>query len=274
MGVLGEAAAIARERLGHEAEDLTVDRLVVGLFFTGVKLSNGAAGVSFTPIKEIPEAVCCPTSAARAFDPTRVRGTKVKSLLGALKSKEPIKTAVAIAALNALSATCWTRGLTGGHAVKERMDALEAVKMPRDKSVALVGAFIPTLRALKKRGGQWWVVEQDPRTLREDELTHYVPAEQSDEVIRQADVLIVTGVTLINHTLEPILRSAKAGAEIAVIGPTASLLPEPLFRRGVRVVGGVRVNKPDEVLDVLASGGSGYHLFDDLAVRIVIEREP
>ena len=274
MGILEEAAALARERLGKEADDLTVDRLVVGLFFTGVKLSNGVAGVCFTPVKEIPEAVCCPTSAARTFDPVRVRGTKVHGLLSALNSTEPIKTAVAIATLNALSATCWSQGLTGGLAMKERMDALEAVRMPADKSVAVVGAFIPTLRALKRRGGQWWVVEQDPRTLREDEIAHYVPAEQSDGVIRQADVLIITGVTLINHTLDPILGSAKPDAEIAVMGPTAGLLPEPLFQRGVRVVGGVWVRKPDELLDVLASGGSGYHLFDDLAVRIVFERDP
>ena len=68
------------------------------------------------------------------------------------------------------------------------------------------------MRALKRRGGTWWVIEKDPRTLRDDELAHYVPAEKSDEVIAKTDVLIVTGVTLINHTLEPILRTAKPGA--------------------------------------------------------------
>ena len=70
MGILEEAAALARERLGKEADDLTVDRLVVGLFFTGVKLSNGVAGVCFTPVKEIPEAVCCQNlrSRARSWD--------------------------------------------------------------------------------------------------------------------------------------------------------------------------------------------------------------
>jgi uncharacterized protein (DUF4213/DUF364 family) len=87
-------------------------------------------------------------------------------------------------------------------------------------------------------------------------------------------VLIVTGVTLVNHTLEEILKVARQDAEIAVIGPTASMLPDALFARGVRVVGGVWVKKPDELLDVLAAGGSGYHFFDNLAPRIVIEKEP
>ena len=41
---------------------------------------------------------------------------------------------------------------------------------------------------------------------------------------------------------------------------------------GVRVVGGVWVKKADELLDVLASGGSGYHFLDRLADRIVLEK--
>ncbi len=104
-------------------------------------------------------------------------------------------------------------------------------------------------------------------------FNHFIPADQSEETIAAADVLIVTGVTLVNHTLEEILKVARQDAEIAVIGPTASMLPDALFARGVRVVGGVWVKKPDELLDVLAAGGSGYHFFDNLAPRIVIEKE-
>ena len=96
----------------------------------------------------------------------------------------------------------------------------------------------------------------------------------SRKSIAEADVLIVTGVTLVNHTLEEILKVARQDAEIAVIGPTASMLPDALFARGVRVVGGVWVKKPDELLDVLAAGGSGYHFFSNFAPRIVIEKEP
>jgi uncharacterized protein (DUF4213/DUF364 family) len=70
-----------------------------------------------------------------------------------------------------------------------------------------------------------------------------------------------------------IARRLVPKSGIAVIGPTASLLPEALFQRGVRGVGGGWVQKPDELLDILADGGSGYHFFDDLAARIVIENK-
>jgi uncharacterized protein (DUF4213/DUF364 family) len=272
MGILSEAAELARQRLGEEFESLSLTRVAVGLFFTGVRLSNGSAGVCFTPVKEIPQAVCCPSSAGRIFHPMKVRGLRLVDALSALNSREPLKTAVAIASLNALSATCWERGFTGGFSMKIGMDAQDAVRMPDGSSVAVVGALVPLLRALKRRGGPWWVIEQDPRTLKDDEMPHYVPWELSGEIVGQADVLIVTGVTLVNHTLEQILASARPGAEIAVMGPTASLLPEPLFHRGVRVVGGVLVRKPDQLLDVLAAGGSGYHFFDTLGSRMVIER--
>ncbi len=273
MTILSETAQLVKETLGKDLYGLAVERAVVGIFFTGVKLTNGAAGICFTPVGELPEAVCCPSSAGRSFDPLKIRGMDVNLVLSALNSTEPIKTAIAIATLNALSATCWERRSTGQYIMREGLDALGVVRMPEGASVAVVGAIVPTLKTLKTRGGNWWVIEQDMRRLKEDEIPHFVPADRSDEVIPQADVLIVTGATLVNHTLEPILAAAREEAEIAVIGPTASLLPEPLFERGVRVVGGVWVKRPDELLEVLAAGGSGYHFLDSLATRIVMEKE-
>ena len=85
--------------------------------------------------------------------------------------------------------------------------------------------------------------------------------------------MIITGVTLINHTLEGILAAAKPDAEIAVMGPTASALPDPLFKRGVTVVGGVVVTEPDRLLDILSTGGSGYHFLDQYAERMVIRKK-
>ena len=46
-----------------DLDSITVERAAFGLFFSGVKLSTGHGGLCFTPVKEIPEAVCCPSSA-------------------------------------------------------------------------------------------------------------------------------------------------------------------------------------------------------------------
>jgi len=55
-----------------------------------------------------------------------------------------------------------------------------------------------------------------------------------------------------------------------VIGPTATLIAEPFARRGVTVVGGTRVLAADELLDLLAEGGSGYHFFGKTVERVTL----
>ena len=93
MTILIETAQLVKETLQGDLNGLAVERAVVGIFFTGVKLTNGAAGVCFTPTGELPEAVCCPSSAGRSFDPVKIKGIEVNSVLSALESTEPIKTA-------------------------------------------------------------------------------------------------------------------------------------------------------------------------------------
>lgn len=86
------------------------------------------------------------------------------------------------------------------------------------------------------------------------------------------DLLVITGVTLINDTLPDLLAMAKPGARIVVTGPTASMLPDAFFKRGVTLLGGILATKPEELLQVIAEGGSGYHFFGKSAERLVIRK--
>lgn len=269
MTILEETKDLVKEKIGKEYNSLFVEKAVIGLFFTAVKLSNGVGGICYTPAKEIPAAVCCPSSAGRIFNPEQLNGMPVSEALAGLSSSEPIKTALSISVLNALSTICRRNGVAGEYRVLKQTDAQDAVPMPAEKPVAVVGAFVPTLQALKARGGTWWVIEQNPETLLPEEMPHYIPAAESPDILAQADILVITGVTLINHTLEGILSAARPGADIAVMGPTASWLPDPFFNRGVRVVGGVEVTHPAKLLEIISLGGSGYHFLDRYADRIV-----
>lgn len=85
-------------------------------------------------------------------------------------------------------------------------------------------------------------------------------------------MLVVTGTTLINNTLEPLLALARPGASVVVVGPTASMLPGAFFRRGVTLLGGDRVTRPDELLDTIAEDGSGYHFFGKSAEKTIVRR--
>lgn len=266
--LLSELHAEVCERLGSSLESLAIERAVMGIFFTGVLLNNGAGGLCATPIKSVPEAVCCPSSAKAMPTPGKIAGRSVVEVLGDLYRAQDLRRALAIATLNALAETLWLRDGPPAGATLRTGDAFDALQILPGHRVALVGAFAPYMRELRRRGQPFHVLELDVSTLKPEELPYFVPPEQAEEVLGLADVLVVTGTTLINGTLEGLLESLRPGVQVAVIGPTATLLASPFARRGVTVVGGTRVCDPGALLPLLAEGGSGYHFFGKAVERV------
>ena len=268
--ILRETLAAIPEILGPELEGLMVERAVIGLFFTGVKLSNGITGACATPIKTIPEAVCCPTSAMAMPFPGKLRGRPALDLANEALGDHGIRRAVGIAAMNALADTCWRRRPHPETELRLGVDAFDATEMRPGDKVVVVGAFVPFLRELKRRRQPFLVVEQDPATLKAEELPFFRPAEQAGSVVPEADVLLITGTTLINDTLEELLHLAKPVARVTMVGPTVSILPDAFLRRGADILGTVRITAPDEFLETLAEGGSGYHFLGRSAQKVVL----
>jgi uncharacterized protein (DUF4213/DUF364 family) len=271
--ILEDTAENIRRVLGAELDNLIVERAVVGLFFSGVKLSNGKGGICFTPVKEIPEAVCCPSSARAMPNSGKLNNQPVSYYLDDLDQGGPLRKALSIAVLNALSETCWVKNPPVNYSIELHADPLDNIIIPDDAAAVVIGALVPYIRMLRKRGQPFTILEKDPRTLKPEEMQYYVPQEKADEKISVADWLIITGTTLINNTLEDILCHCKPEAQIIVVGPTASMLPDAFFSRGVKVIGGITVTHPDELLDILAEAGSGYHFYGKSAERTVIRKK-
>lgn len=268
--ILEETVETIKDILSDDIERITIERVVIGLFFTGAKLSTGHAGACATPIKSIPEAVCCPSSTHAMPFPGKMRGRRAASFLDEVHQPDGIRRAVGIAVMNALAALCWERRPHPACDLEPDIDAFDATDIRPADTVVVVGAFIPFLRELKRRGQAYLVLEQDPSTLKADELPFYRHASQMRTVVPQADVLMITGTTLLNDTLDDILATAKPDACKVVVGPTVGLVPDAFLRRQCSVLGSIRVTRADELLDTLAEGGSGYHFFGKSAQKVVL----
>lgn len=272
--ILSRTIEIVRGALGGALDYIVIDRVAIGLFFTGVKLSTGHAGACATPVKEIPDAVCCPSSAMAMPFPGKLRGRRAADLLDEAVRQVGIRRSVGIATLNALAQIVAESRGPEGFDVVEGLDAFEAAEVRADETVVVVGAFVPFLRELRKMGARHWVLEKDPSTLKPDEMPHFREAERAPEVVPAADVLIITGTTLANDTLGWLIALAKPSARIVVVGPTVTMVPDAFFESGCHIVGGIRVTDPDSFLDILAEGGSGYHFFGRSAVKVALRRRP
>lgn len=271
--ILAETIAGIQRTLGSDLDHIAVERAVIGLFFTGVKLDTGVAGACATPLRSIPEAVCCPSSAMAMPFPGKLRDRLARDLLKETEAASGIRRAIGVATMNALAAMCWERRATPDVELHTGVDAYDAANIQPREHVVVVGAFVPFLKSLKRSGQNFTVLEMDPATLKPDELAHFRPAEEARQVVPNADVVLITGTTLLNDTLENLLSFCRPNARVVVVGPTVGLYPDAFLRRGVDVLGGVSVTAPDAFLDVLAEGGSGYHFFGRSAEKVVLARK-
>jgi uncharacterized protein (DUF4213/DUF364 family) len=115
------------------------------------------------------------------------------------------------------------------------------------KNVALVGrfSFIQQLRPIARN---LWVIEQQPA---EDEY----PASSAVDLLPQADVVAITGSTLVNHTLDELLALCNSNATVIVLGPSTPFSPV-LFSHGVTLICGTRVVDESSVLRTLNQAAS------------------
>jgi uncharacterized protein (DUF4213/DUF364 family) len=182
----------------------------------------------------------------------RLADLDTNELVALAKSSSQMETAIGFATINALlplDRSQWTT-LNAEQVIAER---------GAGKRVALVGHF-PFVPDLKERVAALWVLEQQPRG---DDL----PAEAAREVIPQADVLAITGTTLINHTFEGVVALARPDALVLVLGPTTPLSPV-LFDCGVDILSGAVVEEVDPVLRAV-SQGANFRQLHHLGVRLV-----
>ena len=203
----------------------------------------------------------------------KLRGRSVKDYLDDLSHANILRKTLAIATLNALSACYWEENKDLDYKIEMDIDSFDVMKIPQGKKSVVIGALVPMLKKLLAADADFKVLEMDSCTLKGKELDHFAPSKDAGVYLPHADLDVITGVTILNDTLPDLLAMCKPGADILVTGPTAGMLPDAFFKRGVTVMGGILVTKPDELLDIISEGGSGYHFFGKSAERIVIYRD-
>ena len=137
-------------------------------------------------------------------------------------SDSPTERSIGFAALNAL--------IEVDEALCVERNAEEIIlERGRGRRVAVVGhfPFVPSVRAAAE---ECWVLELAPGP---DDL----PAAAAPEIIPQADVVAITGMTLVNGTFEALAALARPEAYVLLLGATTPLSPL-LFEYGVDALSG------------------------------------
>jgi uncharacterized protein len=263
--IIEETYNVILERSGKEIEELLISEVKIGLYLTAVRLSDGSCGTATTIVDDGP--FC--TKANRdfgAFTPLKITGRKVGGLFHTDK-ESALLSSLRTAVLNALSSKLIS---SGSYKIIQNCDPVQLLVFDSPKTVTIVGAFQSFIRKIEATGNKLYVLELFENALIEEYRKYFVPADEYKRVLPVSDIVIITGQTLVNGTLENILAAVPDTAQVIVAGPTISIIPDILFDNKVTILGGMRITDPEIMFDVVSQGGTGYHLFEYCSQKICI----
>lgn len=227
-----------------DLERITVEKVILGLGYSGVKLSTGQVGVCFTFQTEISLSCCQIYKRAGTL-----AGSSAVDMMNMARSWDLSESVVGIATVNALSSICIDNNPQAYLVSKGNI--LDQIAFEKEDTVVFVGRISPLINRIEGKVDKIFVLERD-LNRRENGV---LPDTACEEVLPRADVAIISGTTLANGTIDRLIELPRKAREIAIVGASASVVPDPLFQRGATGVGGIRALDPDKLLQIVAEGG-------------------
>lgn len=213
-------------------------KVLIGLHWTAVVAEiEGRQQFGLASTLRVPHSHHEQPDVPQAGDLESLSGSALAALT---KSEELTLAAVGVAAINALLPfypEAWID-----------LNAEEVLaKHGRGKNVAVIGHF-PFVDRLRSHVSRLHILEQHPQP---GDLS----AAAAAAILPQADVIAITGTTLINHTFDQLLEICSPQALIILVGPSTPLSPI-IFDHGVDILCGSVVTAPHPVLNVIGQGGN------------------
>ena len=237
-----------------KAKGLTVKDACLGLGYTAVQLSDDTCGACFTFRNDLgPKCGVIPEAGT-------LIGQSAETLIEKAMSINLAEASLGVATINAVL----NESFTGGNNAIDEMDI-----RPED-TLGLIGNFVPILKKFKDKVKEVYVFE---RVLTDDYL---IPDWAEEIYLPKCDVVVITGVTFINKTLDHILEMSHNAKEIVIMGPSTCMAPEILKEHGVTLLAGSRVADAESLMKTVAQGGGGLDVanhMDRLSVRLSDRRD-
>ena len=224
--------------------------------FAYLSLDDGSIGLTYVALDNALEDL----HSGEAVLP--VAGQSPAELAGLYRHSQGWERALGLSAINAISQHVLARstGLT------EMPENVQLLSPEPDERIGMVGYFGRVVEPLRARGISVTVIELEESLLRQEPGLEVTLDASRLNVCSQ---VIITGTTLLNHTLEALLVHCRDAKEILLLGPSASCLPDVLFAAGITRMGGFRVVSPALFEQRWAEGGR----WRDAGQRYMLTRE-
>ncbi len=208
--------------------------------FMAISLEGGATGISFVllPDEKMEEYTALQPS---AFVEKNPRGFALE-----FGNDDPVKEMIGLASINAI---CQHVMKETNFAVDSATDSLGLLSVSSGDRVGMVGLFSGLIKTIKKANAELVVIEKNEHLIQK---FPDLPITLDATKLGKCNKILCTSTTILNNSLDEILAHCSPDAFVSIIGPTAGYFPDPLFARGVDVVGGRIVKNVAQFLQLLA----------------------
>lgn len=211
--------------------------------FAALELEDGTLGLTFVLLGDTW------TRLRDAVPRMAIAGADPLALARGCAQGEVLARTVGLAAVNALTRRVFDRA----GFVPPSDDSIALVDAAPGETVGMIGYFPPLVPRIVAGGARLVVVELRADLVGEHDGVRVTldPAE-----LEGCTQVIATGTLLLNDTLDRMLQHCRNARRIALVGPSVGGPPDPLFARGVTVLGGRWVTEGRGYVDALLGGAS------------------
>lgn len=213
--------------------------------FCAIELDDGSLGLSYVLLD--PSSRQLASDGGANFD---VRGADALVLARCFSGPPGARRALGFAAVNALTRCLFERA---GFVPPPSGDSIGMLEPTPADHVGMIGLFPPLLRQVLASGARLTVVELRAELAGQRD-GYRVTVDRSE--LAGCNKVIATSTMLLNDSLDATLAACSHASSISVIGPGAGCLPDPLFARGVTLVGGTWITDSAHFREALAAGAS------------------
>jgi uncharacterized protein (DUF4213/DUF364 family) len=203
--------------------------------FLALQLADGSTGMAYTLLGDTLERLL-------ASDLKAYVGRAPLELARGYADRDPVARALGLAAYNAVSHHVFRRA---GYRPETASDSLGAFGLDPGDHLGMIGFFRVLVPRVRAAGARLTVLELRPELV---ETTADYEVTLDPAKLAACTKIVATSSVLLNDTLDAVLAHGGHAREFALIGPSASGFPDPLFARGVTVAGGYRVDDPAALL--------------------------
>jgi uncharacterized protein (DUF4213/DUF364 family) len=202
--------------------------------FMALRLAGGATGISYVLLPDEKE------HEYNLLQPSRYVGQDPREFALDFGSDNPVREMISLAAINSI---CQHVMRESNFSIDTATDSMGLLSISAGDKLGMVGLFFPLIQTIKEIGADLVIIEKNEHLIQKyPKLPITLDAAQ----LSTCNKVLGTSTIILNNTLDAILRHCAPDAWVSIIGPTAGYFPDPLFNRGVDVVGG-RVVKDGEL---------------------------